>query len=127
MKLSNRPFISWRVFLSILAGVAASILFISYIRNYILATVLGLLVGVWIADLPQPRDSALLGLVTGALTGLYLGWRNAPVPAGIFPGSPLLATSLLGWLVLTGLVCTVYGFVAGKFIQLYRKGQGPFF
>ena len=129
MDSNGQSFFSGRVILGILAGVTASILFISFMRNYVLATVLGMLVAVMIADLEQPRKFAMLGFITGSIAGLYLGARNFLIQGELHMALDYLglAISMLAGLVLTGLLCALYGFITGKVLILYQKGQGPFF
>lgn len=128
MEPIKKRFFTGRVILSILAGVAAAILFMSFMRNYLLASVLGLLVAALIVRLSQPGEYALLGAITGGLAGLYIGARNylLQAPAGSLD-YPTLALYMLGGLLLTGLLCALYGFLTGKFLALYRQGRGPFF
>lgn len=129
MNVSRQSFFSSRVILGILAGVVASILFIQIMRNYVLATVLGMLAAVIVSRLTRPVELAGLGFITGALAGLYLGARNTLSGDELAAAGDYLSLALymLGWLLFTGLVCGVYGFITGKFLALYKQGRGPFF
>lgn len=125
----NRSLFSVRMVLSVVAGVTTSVMLISFMRNYILATVLGSLVAIAISGLRQPKECAWLGLACGSLAGFYLGARNylAVDDLRIAEDMSALASSLVGWLALTGLLSAFYGFLTGKFFVLYKKSQGPFF
>lgn len=53
MELVKRIFFSRRNILGILIGVAASFVFISLMKNYVLASILGMMVTLIIIDLKQ--------------------------------------------------------------------------
>lgn len=122
-------FISTRIILAILGGSTASIILMFWIRNYLLASVLGMLVTILIADQLQPKRAALLGLIVGCLAGLFWGWRNyrLTVQAGVDLFDPALILAMLTGLLLSGLLCAAYGWIIGKLLILYRQGRGPFF
>ena len=128
MKTTKQTFMSGRVILAIVAGVAGSILFISIMRNYMLATVIGAIIAMMVAGERPRTQFTLLGLITGGFAGLYLGsqayWLTDLLP-GLHLGANLIV-SLLSGLIVTGLLCAVYGFLIGSILALYRKGQIPF-
>jgi len=82
-----------------------------------------------IADQPQPKRAALLGLIVGCLAGLFWGWRNyrLTVQAGVDLFDPALILAMLTGLLLSGLLCAADGWIIGKLLILYRQGRGPFF
>lgn len=129
MKSVRRTLFSRRNILGILIGVFTSLVLVSWMRNYILASILGMMVTLIIADLRQPTELAMLGLVTGSMAGLYRGVRNYLI-SGEVPINTIdkgLIISVLGGLILTGLICASYGFILGKIFRLYNKGQRVFF
>lgn len=129
MNPENHSFFSPRILLAILSGSAAAILLISLMRNYLLATILGMLVAVTISDRQEPKNLVLLGSLVGSIAGLYWGGRNYVLssPGQINFADPALILAMLGGLLLSGLLCAVYGWIIGKLLVLYRQGHGPFF
>lgn len=120
---------SRRNILGILLGVVASFILITLMKNYLLASVLGMMITLIVLHLRQPREMTILGLVTGSIAGLYCGARNY-LSSGNIPMSFTdagLIISMLGGLVWTALVCAGYAFLLGRFFQLYTKGERPFF
>jgi len=129
MNSNKESFIFTRIILAILGGSIASIVLMFWIRNYLLASVLGMLVAIMIADHLQPKRTALLGLIVGCLASLFWGWRNyrLTVQAGVDSFDPALILAMLTGLLLSGLICAVYGWIIGKLLTLYKQGCGPFF
>jgi hypothetical protein len=115
---SNRQKIySPRTVLGILTGVGATILLIVSIRNYILATILGMLVAMAISGRSTPGEFAVTGFITGSVAGLYLG-------AGSYIlWSDNTAVNMLAGMLFTGLLCSAYGYFTGKIIQFYKQGN----
>ena len=129
MNARHETFFTLRIILSILSGSAAAILLITMMRNYILATILGMLVTVIVSDRLQPKSLTILGSLVGSVAGLYWGGRNYALSASgrINFADPLFILALFGGLLLSGLLCAIYGWIIGKLLVLYRKGRGPFF
>lgn len=129
MKLVRQVFFSRRNIFGILLGAVASFIFISLMKNYVLASILGMMITLIIVDLRQPSELAMLGFVTGSMAGLYSGARNyvvsMEVPVNLMDTG--LITSMLGGLILTGLICGGYAFVLGIIFRLLSKGERPFF
>ena len=129
MKLVRQVLFSRRNILGIVLGVVASVIFISLMKNYLLASILGMMVTLLIVDLRQPKELAVLGFVTGSMSGLYWGARNY-----VISGEALvnltdtgLITPMLGGLVLIGLVCSGYALILSQIFHLIAKGERPFF
>lgn len=120
---------SSRIILAILVGSAAAIAFISLMRNYLLATVLGMLLAVVISDRQEPKSLVILGSLVGSIAGLYWGGRSYALSAqgSINFVDPFFLLALLGGLLLSGLLCAIYGWIIGKLLVLYHQGRGPFF
>lgn len=124
-----KKYLTPRVLLSISAGIASAILFSLFIRNYVLATILGVLMATSIAGLEKPRECVLLGSATGSLVGLYVGARYYLAEGKL--GSPIdlaeLGITMLAGSMLSGLICAVYGWITVKILELNKQGRGPFF
>ena len=69
MNAKHDTFFTPRIILSILSGSAAAILLISMMHNYIIATILGMLVTVIISDRLQPKILVILGSLVGSVAG----------------------------------------------------------
>ena len=112
-----------------LLGLAVAILLIALVQNYVIAIIVGALIGVAMAGLRQPRPMGGHTLITGALAGLYLGTIRDATAATLFFSEAGLARAalVLGDTLLFGLLCGVYGYLTGAVLALYKKGQGPFF
>lgn len=124
-----KKYLTPRVLLSISAGIAGAILFSLFIRNYVLATILGLLLATSIAGLEKPRECVLLGSATGSLVGLYVGARYYLAEGELnglsdFAG---LGITMLAGSVVSGLICAVYGWITVKILELDKQGRRPFF
>jgi len=129
MNPTLKKYLTPRVLLSISAGIAGAILFSLFIRNYVLATILGLLLATSIAGLEKPRECVLLGSATGSLVGLYIGARYYLAEGELrglsdFAG---LGITMLAGSVLSGLFCAIYGWITIKILELDKQGRGPFF
>jgi hypothetical protein len=109
-----------RMIMGVIVGAGVSILLMSFIRNYILATILGMLVALAISGRSTPSYYALIGFLTGALAGIYLGatpninWID------------ITGLNMLAVMLLTGFLCAGYGYLIGKLQQVLKKGYGPF-
>ena len=129
MKLNPQRLLVHRVILGLIAGVIASMLLMTWMWNDILASVIGTLITLLVAQPEQLRDFTRLGFVTGVLTGPYAGvqqyWNAGNPPVNV--NLPALLLAILGGLILNGFLCAAYGFLTGKFLELYKKGRGPFF
>ena len=128
MKTIGQRLLPHRFILALLTGVFTSTLLIAWMENVILASILGTLITLLVAQPEQLKDFLSLGSATGILIGPYVGIRlylnSNPVPVDTIWE---LMLPLLGGLILTGCLCALYGFLTGKFLMLYKKGQGPFF
>lgn len=125
----RKQFFTPRVLLSIIAGIAGAILFSLFIRNYVLAMILGLLLATSIAGLEKPRECVLLGSATGSLVGLYVGARYYLAEGELsslrdFAG---LGITMLAGSILSGLLCAAHGWITVKILELDKQGRGPFF
>ncbi len=125
----RKHFLTPRVVLSIIAGIAGAIMFSLFIRNYVLAMILGLMLATSIAGLEKPRECVLLGSATGSLVGLYVGARYYLAEGELsslrdFAG---LGITMLAGSILSGLLCAAYGWITVKILKLDKQGQGPFF
>jgi hypothetical protein len=119
---SNRQNISsLRTVLGKLIGVGTTILLIVSIRNYILATILGMLIAMAISGRSTPGEFAVTGFLTGSVAGLYLGAGN------YFLWSDITAVNMLAGMLFTGLLCAAYGYFTGKIILFYKQGNGLHF
>jgi hypothetical protein len=129
MKLVRQVVFSRRNILGIVLGVVASVIFISLMKNYVLASILGMMITLLIVDLKQPGELAMLGFVTGSMAGLYSEARNYVISmeAPVNLTDTGLITSMLGGLIWTGLVCGGYAFVLGIIFRLLARGERPFF
>jgi hypothetical protein len=129
MKQIGPAFFTRGTILGHLLGLAAAVTLIALVRNYVIAIIVGALLGVAIAGLRQPRPMSRHTLITGALAGLYLGAIQDPTAAASFFSEAWLARAalMLGQMALFSLICGVYGYLTGIVLALYEKGRGPFF
>lgn len=127
MERPGRSIFTVRGVLGIVVGILFSLILIYFKSGYQFAPVLGLLVAMSISDLKQPGDFATLGLASGSLSGLFLGLAIY-LDSNMLNPTPLgMALALLEGAVLSGLICAGYGYVAGKILEYYKQGRGPFF
>ncbi len=129
MKFNEVHIQSHRTFWGLLVGVALAIFLIFWMRNDVLATILGTMVTILVTRPQKLREFASLGGVVGVITGPATG-----VQQYLFSGEPPTTVALPSLLLaiftgvlIHGCLCAVYGFLMGLFLQLYKKGQGPFF
>ena len=129
MKSIGPRLLAHRMILGLIAGITVSILLMAWMWNDILASVIGTLITLLVAQPEQLRDFTRLGFVTGVLTGPYAGvqqyWNAGNPPVNV--NLPALLLAILSGLILNGILCAAYGFLTGKFLELYKKGRGPFF
>ena len=120
-----KQFFTPRVLLSISAGIAGSVLLSLFIRNYVLATILGLLIATSFAGLQKPTECVLLGSTTGSLVGLYVGARYylAEGELGSLRDFAGLGITMLAGSVLSGLLCAAYGWITVKILKLDEQGR----
>lgn len=109
-----------RIIVGVLAGAGLSMVLMSFIRNYILATILGMLVAVIISGRSTPREFALTGFLAGAMAGIYLG------AASYINWIEVTSLNMLAAMLFTGLLCAGYGYLIAKLQQVLKKGYGPF-
>ena len=121
MYSSRQNMISVRAALGILVGASASILLISTMRNYILATILGMLVAMIISGRSTPVEFAVYGFLTGSIGGLYMGAGDT------ITWSEVRGLNMLVAMLFTGFLCAGYGYFTGKMLILFKQGRGPFF
>ena len=129
MKSIKHILFSRRNIVGVLLGIAASLVFLSLVKNQVLGAILGMMVTLMIVDTRQTAELTILGLMTGSAAGLYWGARSyinsAEVPVN-FTANDLI-TSMVSGLVWIGLICACYGFLLGKFFDFYKKGARIFF
>lgn len=128
-KVIEQNFHSHRMTWGLLTGVAGATLFIIWMPNDVFAGVLGVLISLLVARPTELKVFIVLGCATGIITGPVAGVQQylntTPSPATL--NLPALLLAILNWLILSACLGAVYGFIMGKFAQLYLKGHGPFF
>ena len=129
MNPSQKKFLTPRVLLSLIAGIAGAISFSLLMRNYVLATIFGLLLATSIAGMEKTRECIILGGATGSLIGLYVGARYYLTEGELNGLSDFarLGITMLAGSVLSGLICSIYGWITVKILDLDKQGRGPFF
>jgi hypothetical protein len=124
-----RTYFTRRVLLGIGGGIAIGISATLLLERETLAVVLASVAAVAVADVAKAKQYVIVGFVTGAAVGLFIGvWGDHFLVASALPAGPLgVLVDLSGAVIVSGLIAAAYGFVTGEVKRLADEGRMPFF